>query len=102
LFRSAPVWTSSFLASLGTILFERTNRQSLTLRASKMHPLDGHVSHDRAGGALMKRVQYLHHGAPEELRLDEVTPPDAGRAKFAFRSGLQQPTRWTGKFAGAR
>ena len=51
----------------------------------------------------MKRVQYLRYGAPEELRLDEVkrsrTP---SVAKFAFRSGLQQPTRWTGKFAGAR
>jgi hypothetical protein len=49
-----------------------------------MHPLDGHVSHDQARGALMKRVQYLRYGAPEELRLDEVTPPDGllgGRTK---------------------
>ncbi len=30
----------------------------------------------------MKRVQYFHYGAPEELRLDEVTPPDAGQGQI--------------------
>ena len=30
----------------------------------------------------MKRVQYLHYGAAEELRLDEVTPPDPGRGQI--------------------
>ena len=41
----------------------------------------------------MKRVQYLHYGAPEELRLDEVTPPEAG-AGANSRSGqgcISQP-----------
>jgi len=50
----------------------------------------------------MKRVQYLHYGGPEQLRLDEVKQPDPGRAKYAYGSRLQQPTRWTGKFAGAK
>ena len=30
----------------------------------------------------MKRVQYLRYGAPEELRLDEVTLPDAGQGQI--------------------
>jgi NADPH:quinone reductase-like Zn-dependent oxidoreductase len=30
----------------------------------------------------MKRIQYLRYGAPEELRLDEVTPPDVGRGQI--------------------
>jgi NADPH:quinone reductase-like Zn-dependent oxidoreductase len=33
----------------------------------------------------MKRVQYLHYGGPEELRLDEVKPPDAGRGQIRVR-----------------
>ena len=33
----------------------------------------------------MKRVQYLHYGGPEELRLDEVTPPDAGRGQIRVK-----------------
>ena len=49
----------------------------------------------------MKRVQYLHYGAPGELRLDEAPLPNPGGARFAFRSGRRQPIRWTGKFAGA-
>ena len=45
--------------------------------------------HDEGGycsGKRMKRVQYFHYGAPEELRLDDVTPPDAGRGQNS-RSG---------------
>ena len=30
----------------------------------------------------MKRIQYLHFGAPEELRLDEVKTPDAGKGQI--------------------
>ena len=30
----------------------------------------------------MKRVQYLRYGGPEELRLDEVTLPEAGRGQI--------------------
>jgi len=30
----------------------------------------------------MKRIQYLHYGAPNELRLDEVTLPDPGRGQI--------------------
>ena len=29
----------------------------------------------------MKRVQYLRYGGPDELRLDEVTPPAPGRGQ---------------------
>jgi NADPH:quinone reductase-like Zn-dependent oxidoreductase len=29
-----------------------------------------------------KRIQYLHFGAPEELRLDEVKTPDAGKGQI--------------------
>jgi hypothetical protein len=40
----------------------------------------------------MKRVQYLHYGAPEELRLDEVTPPDAGQGQIRVQvSRSSQP-----------
>jgi Zn-dependent alcohol dehydrogenase len=81
---------------LGAALFERADWQSLTPPASKMQPLDGHVSHGRARGALMKRVQYLHYGAPEELRLDEVTPPDAGRGQIRVqvRAAAANPMDW--------
>jgi NADPH:quinone reductase-like Zn-dependent oxidoreductase len=30
----------------------------------------------------MKRIQCLHFGAPEELRLDEVKTPDAGKGQI--------------------
>jgi NADPH:quinone reductase-like Zn-dependent oxidoreductase len=30
----------------------------------------------------MKRIQYLHFGAPDELRLDEVKTPDAGKSQI--------------------
>jgi NADPH:quinone reductase-like Zn-dependent oxidoreductase len=33
----------------------------------------------------MKRVQYLHYGAPEELRLDEAPPPEAGRGQICVQ-----------------
>jgi len=33
----------------------------------------------------MKRVQYLHYGGPEELRLDEVKHPDPGRGQIRIR-----------------
>src|SRR5271168_1286091 len=35
----------------------------------------------QAREALMKRVQYLHYGALDELRLDEAPPPKAGRGQ---------------------
>jgi NADPH:quinone reductase-like Zn-dependent oxidoreductase len=61
-----------------------------------MHPVDRHVSHGRAGGDFMKRVQYLRYGAPEELRLDEVTPPDAGRGQIRVqvRAAAANPMDW--------
>ncbi len=44
----------------------------------------------------MKRVQYLHYGAPEELRLDEVTPPDAGHGQIRVqvRAAAANPMDW--------
>ena len=44
----------------------------------------------------MKRVQYLHYGAPEELRLDEVTPPDPGRGQIRVqvRAAAANPMDW--------
>jgi hypothetical protein len=33
----------------------------------------------------MKRVQYLHYGGSEELRLDEVKPPDVGQGQIRVR-----------------
>src|SRR5271154_2000814 len=44
----------------------------------------------------MKRVQYLHYGAPEELRLDEVTPPDAGQSEIRVqvRAAAANPMDW--------
>jgi NADPH:quinone reductase-like Zn-dependent oxidoreductase len=61
-----------------------------------MHPLDGHASHDRARGILMKRVQYLRYGAPEELRLDEVAPPDPGQGqvRVQVRAAAANPMDW--------
>jgi hypothetical protein len=34
----------------------------------------------------MKHVQYLHYGAPEELRVDEVPPRDAGMGLASYRN----------------
>jgi NADPH:quinone reductase-like Zn-dependent oxidoreductase len=44
----------------------------------------------------MKRVQYLHYGGPEELRLDEVTPPDPGRGQIRVqvRAAAANPMDW--------
>jgi NADPH:quinone reductase-like Zn-dependent oxidoreductase len=44
----------------------------------------------------MRRVQYLHYGAPEELRLDEVAPPDAGQGQILVqvRAAAANPTDW--------
>jgi NADPH:quinone reductase-like Zn-dependent oxidoreductase len=44
----------------------------------------------------MKRVQYLHYGAPEELRLDEVTSPDLGRGQIRVqvRAAAANPMDW--------
>lgn len=44
----------------------------------------------------MKRVQYLHYGATEELRLDEVPPPDAGQGQIRVqvRAAAANPTDW--------
>ena len=44
----------------------------------------------------MKRVQYLHYGAPEERRLDEVTPPVAGQGQIRVhvRAASANPMDW--------
>lgn len=44
----------------------------------------------------MKRVQYYKYGGPEELRLDEVTPPDAGRGQIRVqvRAAAANPMDW--------
>jgi NADPH:quinone reductase-like Zn-dependent oxidoreductase len=44
----------------------------------------------------MKRVQYLHYGAAEELRLDEVTPRDPGRGQIRVqvRAAAANPMDW--------
>jgi NADPH:quinone reductase-like Zn-dependent oxidoreductase len=44
----------------------------------------------------MKRIQYFHYGAPQELRLDEVTPPDAGRGQIRVqvRAASANPMDW--------
>jgi D-arabinose 1-dehydrogenase-like Zn-dependent alcohol dehydrogenase len=41
----------------------------------------------------MKRVQYLHYGGPDELRLDEVTPPDPerGQVRVQVRAASVNP-----------
>ena len=50
----------------------------------------------------MKRVQYLHYGGPEELRLDEVKPPDVGQGQIRVRvrAAAANPMDW--KIRGAR
>ena len=44
----------------------------------------------------MKRVQYFHYGGPEELRLDEVTPPGVGRGQIRIlvRAAAANPMDW--------
>jgi NADPH:quinone reductase-like Zn-dependent oxidoreductase len=44
----------------------------------------------------MKRVQYFHYGAPQELRLDEAPPPDAGRGQIRVRvrAAAANPMDW--------
>ncbi len=44
----------------------------------------------------MKRVQYLHYGAPEDLRLDEAPPPEAGRGQIRVqvRAAAANPMDW--------
>jgi NADPH:quinone reductase-like Zn-dependent oxidoreductase len=44
----------------------------------------------------MKRVQYFHYGAPEELRLDEAPPPEAGRGQIRVqvRAASANPMDW--------
>lgn len=44
----------------------------------------------------MKRVQYLHFGAPDELRLDEVKTPDAGKGQIRVqvRAAAANPMDW--------
>ena len=41
----------------------------------------------------MKRVQYRHYGGPEELRLDEATPPDPrqGQIRVQVRAASVNP-----------
>ena len=44
----------------------------------------------------MKRVQYLHFGAPDELRLDDVSPSDAGKGQIRVqvRAAAANPMDW--------
>jgi NADPH:quinone reductase-like Zn-dependent oxidoreductase len=44
----------------------------------------------------MKRVQYLHFGSPDELRLDEVKIPDAGKGQIRVqvRAASANPMDW--------
>jgi NADPH:quinone reductase-like Zn-dependent oxidoreductase len=44
----------------------------------------------------MKRVQYFHYGAPEELRLDEAPPPGVGRSQIRVqvRAAAANPMDW--------
>ena len=44
----------------------------------------------------MKRVQYLHFGSPDELRLDEVEIPDAGKGQIRVqvRAAAANPMDW--------
>lgn len=45
---------------------------------------------------VMKRVQYLHYGGPEQLRLDEVKPPDPrrGQIRVRVRAAAANPMDW--------
>jgi len=44
----------------------------------------------------VKRVHYLHYGAPEQLRLDEVKQPDPGRGQIRVRvkAAAANPMDW--------
>lgn len=44
----------------------------------------------------MKKVQYLRYGGPEELRLDEVVPPEPGRGQIRVqvRAASVNPMDW--------
>jgi NADPH:quinone reductase-like Zn-dependent oxidoreductase len=44
----------------------------------------------------MKRIEYFHYGGPEELRLDEVTRPDAGKGQIRIqvRAAAANPMDW--------
>ena len=50
----------------------------------------------------MKRVQYLHYGALDELRLDEAPPPKAGRGQVRVQVRAASANPMDRKFAGAR
>jgi len=54
---------------------------------------------DRPNGSRalrMKRVQYFHFGGPEELRLDDVSLPDApkGQVRVQVRAAAANPLDW--------
>src|SRR5271165_3539737 len=70
---------------------ERSLRTSSSNSDRKRHDEGGHCS-----GKRMKRVQYFRYGAPEELRLDDVTPPDAGRGQIRVqvRAAAANPMDW--------
>ena len=44
----------------------------------------------------MKRVQYRHYGGPEQLRLDEVALPDAGKGQILVqvKAAAANPMDW--------
>jgi len=44
----------------------------------------------------MKRVQYFHYGAPDQLRLDEVARPDAGpgQIRVQVKAASANPMDW--------
>ena len=44
----------------------------------------------------MKRIQYLHYGGPEELRMDEVKSPDVGQGQIRVqvRAASVNPMDW--------
>ena len=48
------------------------------------------------GRTLMKRVQYFHYGAPEELQLDEVAPLDPGKGQIRVQvmAAAANPMDW--------
>ena len=44
----------------------------------------------------MKRVEYYHYGGPQELRLDDVKPPDVGQGQIRVqvRAAAANPMDW--------
>jgi NADPH:quinone reductase-like Zn-dependent oxidoreductase len=50
----------------------------------------------------MKRVQYRRYGGPEQLRLDEVTPPTPGRGEIRVRVRAASVNPMDGKIRGAK